>query len=144
MRTRIKYANFDETTGISTVTLTTPYGDFTGTSKLHEADAANVSRFAGCTFAEMKAYIKAERAKVKQLKYKKKVLCDYMRTLSPYCHDYVFDHLNRTIMNVDKEIAEAEKLITEHKRGVLTAIEKRDAAVISLNEALNKRKGETV
>lgn len=144
MKTKLKYANFDETTGISTVTISTPYGDFTGTSKLREADAKNVSRFAGCTFAEMKAYIKAERAKVKQLKYKKKVLCDYMMTLSPYCHDYVFNHLEKTILNIDKEIAEAEQLIFEHEKGVLTAIEKRDKAVISLNEAMNKRKDENV
>lgn len=144
MKTKLKYANFDETTGISIVTITTPFGEFTGTSRLNEADAANVSKFAGCTFAEMKAYVKAERAKLKQLKFKRKVLCDYMMTLSPYCHDYVFDHLEKTILNVDKEIKEVEQLIVEHEQGVLIAIEKRDAAVASLNEAMNKKKGENV
>ena len=35
---KIIYSNFDETTGISTVTILTKIGEFTGTSKLHDED----------------------------------------------------------------------------------------------------------
>lgn len=140
MRARLKNSNFDETTGVSTVTISTPYGDFTGTSKLHEDDEHHVSKFAGCRFAEMKAYIKAEKAKLRELYLKRKWLCEISNGFSPFTHDYVFKHLVKIERGLDKEIAALTEEIRSHEQGLLSAIKERDKAIISLQAELTKEK----
>ena len=63
---KIIYSNFDETTGISTVTILTKIGEFTGTSKLHDEDKNISSSFAGCRYAEIRAIIKYHKKKLFQ------------------------------------------------------------------------------
>lgn len=69
MKIRMIYSNFDEETGISTVTINTDYGQFTATSKLHEEDRQISSHFAGCKYAEMKAIIMYMRKRIEVINY---------------------------------------------------------------------------
>lgn len=52
---RIEKSNYNEKTGISTVTIKTGIGSFTGTSKLWECDKDAASSYFGCFCAEIKA-----------------------------------------------------------------------------------------
>lgn len=65
MKIKLLNSNYDETTGISNVTILTDYGNFSGTSKLHEEDREISSSFAGCQYAEMKAIIKYMKYRIK-------------------------------------------------------------------------------
>ena len=49
------YSNYDENTGVSTVTIDTALGRFTGTSVLREEDKEIASNYCGCRYAELKA-----------------------------------------------------------------------------------------
>lgn len=65
MKIKLLNSNYDEKTGISNVTILTDYGNFSGTSKLHEEDREISSSFAGCQYAEMKAIIKYMKYRIK-------------------------------------------------------------------------------
>ena len=55
---KLVYSNYDEETGISTVRIQTPEGTFKGKSRLHPKDKNVGSRYVGCKYAEMRAWIK--------------------------------------------------------------------------------------
>lgn len=55
---KLVYSNYDEETGISTVRIQTPEGTFKGKSRLHPKDKNVASRYVGCKYAEMRAWIK--------------------------------------------------------------------------------------
>ena len=60
--------DFNPETGLSTATIETDLGRFTGTSLLREEDREIISSYAGCSYAEFKAirnYLKA-RVRVKR------------------------------------------------------------------------------
>lgn len=67
MKIKIINSNFDKKTGISTVTILTDLGKFTGISKLHEEDKKFESSFAGCQYAEVKAIKKYMKAKINKI-----------------------------------------------------------------------------
>ena len=60
--------DFDRETGISTAEILTKYGTFTGTSKLHSEDNDITSEYIGCMYAEAKARIKYEKAKLQEFR----------------------------------------------------------------------------
>lgn len=66
MKGTILYAEYDEGTGVSTVTKQTKYGTFTRSVRVHESDQDIANQYDGCFFAEMKCDIAAykERAKI--------------------------------------------------------------------------------
>lgn len=72
MKGTILYAEYDEGTGVSTVTKQTKYGTFTRTARVHPDDIDIANRYDGCYFAEMKCDIAAyqERAKFMRERYK--------------------------------------------------------------------------
>lgn len=65
---RICYSEFNSITGISTVTIKTKLGKFTGKTKLHSDDKDYVSNYAGCQYAEMRAIEQYMKARVKIIK----------------------------------------------------------------------------
>lgn len=65
MTDQLVRAEYDETTGISTVTLNTKYGVFTETTKVHEEDTDIANRWDGIRFAWYKCLIDKMRAKAK-------------------------------------------------------------------------------
>lgn len=67
-------SNYNEETGVSTVTIGTKWGMFTGSTKLHEKDKDNVSQIFGGELAETKAIIKALKARVKEINSQLKVV----------------------------------------------------------------------
>lgn len=81
MKIKLLNSNYDENIGISNVTILTEYGQFSGTSKLHEEDRHISSSFAGCQYAEMKAIIKYMKYKVKIINERIKGLDNCRKTL---------------------------------------------------------------
>lgn len=69
MKTKILYSNYNTNTGVSTVTIQTKYGIFTGTAKIHPYDKDYSSSFFGCELAELRAGIKSLKAKLKKINY---------------------------------------------------------------------------
>lgn len=65
---RICYSEFNSITGISTVTIKTKLGKFTGKTKLHSDDKDYISNYAGCQYAEMRAIEQYMKARVKIIK----------------------------------------------------------------------------
>lgn len=81
MRIKLIKSEYDKETGISTATISTDYGIFTGTSKLHEEDKHLESNFAGCHYAEMRAIIKYMKHRLKLLNEHIKALEDYKKVV---------------------------------------------------------------
>lgn len=65
---------FNKETGVSTVTINTHYGAFTGITKMDELDAKYPSTFQGCEIALSKALKKFTKAVITILKEKIKTL----------------------------------------------------------------------
>lgn len=82
MRTYIKDANFDIDSGISTVTIDSKYGTFSGTCRCHDSDMPKASRFFGCKIAELRAYKKAMKSQLHDYKVEYKVMRSFVDTLS--------------------------------------------------------------
>ena len=68
MHLRVKLSNsaFDPETGISTVTVKTKRGTYTGVSKVHPDDKEIQSKYTGLRIAEMKAVRKAYKDELKR------------------------------------------------------------------------------
>lgn len=97
MKIKLVESNFNEKTGISTVTINTDIGTFTGKSRLHDEDRSISSSFAGCQYAETKAIILYLKRKIKLLDQQIKGLEDCKRILESkknYDHNSIE---NRTI-----------------------------------------------
>lgn len=82
MKTKITKELYDEATGITTVELTTDYGKFIGTCKLHEEDRDKFSNFCGYEYAEIRALIKYVKKRIEVLRYKIKGLTDYYNVIN--------------------------------------------------------------
>lgn len=65
MTDQLVRAEYDETTGVSIVTLNTKYGVFTEKTKVHPEDADIANRWDGIRFAWYKCLIDRTRAKAK-------------------------------------------------------------------------------
>jgi hypothetical protein len=78
---RLLNSNFDEATGVSSVTIATDYGLFSATSKLHDEDLDISSSYAGCEYAEMRAIIKYMRKRIEVINNQLKGLENYQKQL---------------------------------------------------------------
>ena len=67
-KTKLIYSNYDPETGISIARIQTPHGTFKGKARVHPKEADVASSYAGCKYAEIRAYIKYYKflAKLKQ------------------------------------------------------------------------------
>lgn len=67
MKFKFLNSNYDKETGISTVTISTKYGKFTGEARLNPEDKEYESTFYGCYIAENRAIINALKARMNKL-----------------------------------------------------------------------------
>lgn len=74
---KLLYASFDLETGISTVTIGTDLGEFTGETTCKDSDRENMSQIFGCEVAELKAWRKYAKARAAVEGYKLKALKDF-------------------------------------------------------------------
>ena len=115
MKIKLLNSNYDKETGISTVTIRTRNGEFTGTSKLHEEDRDIESSFAGCRYAEAKALVKSLKAKNKERLIQLKVLENLEKELKSmkYYNPYSLEacRLRRKIYEIRAEYEEQKALL---------------------------------
>ena len=122
-------SEYDEQTGLSTVTLATDLGLFDGFAQLHPDDKEIASHYAGCRYAEMRAGIKYMKAKVRVAKYKLEPLYKIYNELK---QQKSYDENNKGIKLLQKEIYILEdeiKTFTNHVETLTTR----------LNEAIKNR-----
>ena len=98
LRTKLSESNFNPETGISTVTLKTKRGLFTGTAKIHPDDKEVQSKFFGFRTAELKAQrsflkeeLKREKIALKAIERMKKDLKEHLHDTGSY-NDFVILH----------------------------------------------------
>lgn len=88
LRAKLSDFTFDPETGISTVTVKTKRGIYTGTAKVHPEDKEIQSKYTGLRVAEMKAMHKAYKDELKREKIILHVLSsaqkDLIHTLDKY------------------------------------------------------------
>ena len=133
MKRKIVSAIFDKETGISTVTIETDLGLFTGVSKLHEEDKVMTSKYAGCEYAEMKAYVKCMKAITKNLKLQRKTLSIFngdltnMKGYNP--NSLESRKLRKRIYMLDTEIKDWEDRINSLQKKMRQKMEQRCSIV---------------
>lgn len=111
MKIKMIYSDFNPNTGLSTVTIRTPHGDFTGYAKVHEDDIKYQSRFIGCQYAETRAYIKLLKHQRNECKIKLKTLMDLQMNL-PKAYQKC-KNLNKTIVTYQIDIDNYTFLINQ-------------------------------
>ena len=77
-------SGFDKKSGISIVTLKHLGEKFTGFSKVHPDDKDRASQFAGCTYAESRAYIKAMKYERRKAKEEAEICRKFIKACSCY------------------------------------------------------------
>lgn len=134
---RMIHADFNYNTGISTVTINSRYGKFTGTARLHPADVDHPSEFAGCEYAEIRANIKYMKARKAECRVQLKTMQDFynniasMKNFNP--NSWESKRIRKTIYGYEKQIKlwtdriqSAEKMIRDH-------INQRDASISQMS-----------
>lgn len=76
MKYKLKNSNYNEETGVSTVEISTKYGNFSATVQMR-ADEEYPSKYFGCALAEIKALKKAEKMRLRELRAELKGLQDF-------------------------------------------------------------------
>ena len=133
MKYRMLYSNYDQQDKFSYVLIRTKYGDFCGAARMHPEDEAYESSFFGCQIAEIKALIKAHRAKIKEIKIKIKALKDFEKVLQNL-KDYNLNSveckkLRKQIYILNKEMQEIEENIQNAKARIRSAEETRKSFI---------------
>ena len=78
MNFKLIRSHFDEETGISSATIATDLGFFTGYAKLAEEDREVASTFCGCRYAELRAMLKYIRKRISLYSHKIQTLNNYL------------------------------------------------------------------
>lgn len=78
MKFKLIRSNFDENTGVSSATIATDLGFFTGYAQLAEEDREVASTFCGCRYAELRAMIKYIRKRISLYSHKIQTLNNYL------------------------------------------------------------------
>jgi len=158
MKMKVIKSFFEESSGVSGVTLSTPLGEFSGYAFFNskeedgeDADPRMKSRFEGCLIAEMRAKILALKAQKKKLKTELSVLNEFNsrakemaaarndldRTITAVCPKRAFnamytsrlDELNK----VEAEIKMLQKAIPKMIEDYYKSRKRSLAAIDSLN-----------
>ena len=114
-------SDYNEETGLSTVTVATDLGLITGYASLHPDDAEIASHFAGCRYAEMRAGIKYMKKKIQISKYQLEPLKKIYNIL---VNNKKYDIDNKGIKLLEKEIYTLEDDIETYKTNVKTLSER--------------------
>lgn len=141
----MKFLNnaFDRKSGFSMVTLQHLGKKFTGFAKVHPDDENTATEFAGCTYAESRAYIKA----MKYERNKAKEEAEICRKFIKACEGYknwdptspsaraAYRQLNRRI----KKVNELTDIITDEIFMLNHKIKQRDAVLKALERNKQNR-----
>lgn len=122
-------SDYNENTGLSSVTISTDLGEFTGYSKLHPEDIEIASKYAGCRYAEMRAGIKYMKAKARIAKYKLEPLKRIYNNLNQM--NSFNNNNNKGIKMLEKEIYLLEDEIETFIMNTKTLQERLDKAINS-------------
>lgn len=131
MKYKITRGEYDKNTGISTVTIDTKIGTFTGTSKIRKEDLPFESIYFGCQIAEMKAVIKMLKKQKSILSIEKETL-ERFRKISLYnCGDFdtglfICGEVDDQIINIDEKRKELDRRIAIIGESIVKSISSRD------------------
>jgi len=81
MRNKMLCSSYNPDTGESLVVIRNRYGDFFGSAQLHPEDKPFESQFAGCRYAEMRAYISCTKHRIVEAKAQVKAIENLEKTL---------------------------------------------------------------
>lgn len=138
---KLIYSNYDEITGISTAIISTPLGEFKGTSKLHKEDLDKASSFAGCEYAETRAILKYMKARIKIISIKIETLERFqnlLKSMSKYEHNSIENRKLRHQLFIIKK--EKNKMIENYKSlssKLLDKMAQREKVIKKINERMN-------
>lgn len=139
-------SSYDKTTGKAIVIIQHLGKKFEGTATVHPADIENASEYAGCSYAETRAIIKALKYERKILKEDIKVCNKFVKAIECYSKFNKEDESAKSIykqLNIKKKkIEELTKKINDLTEGIKIAVKKRET--ILNNIAKNRAKKENL
>ncbi len=91
LRAKLSNSTFDPETGISTVTIKTKRGTYTGFAKVHPDDEEIQSKYTGLRIAEMKAVRKAYKDELKREKIILRTIERITKDIIHNVHDNSYD-----------------------------------------------------
>lgn len=131
----IKDMNYDDETAMSVVTINTRLGEFTGWSRLHEADRDVISE-AGFEYAQNRAVVKFMKAIVRELTAKRngaQTVYDYLASCGNFNPDSKQSRkIRKMIFEMNEEIARWKQLIVDNHTTMLQYMEAREAEKTAL------------
>ena len=136
---KLIYSNYDPETGISIARIQTSHGTFKGKARVHPNDINIASHYAGCKYAEIRAYIRYYKflAKLKQS------AIEEIKKLYNKFYDS-FDTPNKilywtkdTINDLTKEKEEYLATAAEYQKDLKLLIDQRDEILKKINKAKN-------
>lgn len=134
---KIISSDYNKETGVSTVTIQTPKGLFTGHSYLQECDRKIESEFAGCRYAEIKAFIKYIESDLRELKSQSKTYKEFYINLTQSKHfkenSYEAKRFRKFINDIDKKIAELKCFRDYHYQCIMNLAADRERTIAQLN-----------
>lgn len=137
MKTRVISSNYDKDTGVSTVTILTDRGEFTGVSRLQESDKDVANMLAGGSNAEWKASMKYIKARIAEIKIQLKMLQDFekrLKHLADY-NPYTIEcrKLRKQIYEKKAELKDWQGRLESSHAGFMSMLEQRDKFVHSIS-----------
>lgn len=121
-----KDSYYNEQDGMSVVTIEYHGNEFVGSARLHPDDAEKASKYAGCRFAEQRAYIKM----LKSILADERIKCDACRNFVKSCESYknwdrksplakdAYRQLNLRIKKVNEIIEEINNAIDDLDKSI--------------------------
>lgn len=116
MKEKLIYSNYNKDAGLSTVIIATKYGKFYGQSELKEEDKKEASRYFGCECALIKARIKCQKERLKNIEIQIKALKDCYSNIS---QAKAFNESSYEARAMRKQIY----ILENRKRSILVAID---------------------
>lgn len=145
-RTKIIYSNYDNNTGVSTITIQTPKGRFTGISLLHDEDKDYASEITGCSYAEIKAHMKMVAADIKELKSNLSAFEKFYNNISTSNSfdekSYIARKLRKEIFRLKEKINLYEQLKTAMHNTLMSNMENRQKKLEAFYRKVNRIKGQ--
>ena len=142
MKCKIINSYYDENSGFSTVTIQNKRGQYSGNTLLREEDKKYESRYAGCRYAELKAYINMIKAEIKELKIQLDAFEKFYKNLQMAKafneKSYEAKRLRGKIFELKNKIKERTELKDSIHNTLLNAINGRDQEIKEFYSKINK------
>lgn len=141
-RINLVKAEFNVETGVSTVTIDTELGRFTGTSVTRAEDKPYISSYQGCKYAEIKAIRKFLRAQLKAQKIELQVLKSLRNAFDSsnkcFTQNREWKILLKAIYQKEDQIAATKNNIEKLSKHLLEMIKVRDDIVNRIHKSADK------